>query len=91
MAQDNIDTRTPEQMFQQAYDRIISIAKAIVKAKGWKYDYVIHKYYGCDLFHKPFRYIGSSMQGGIVMHNFFDDEMRAMNTTEFGEPLKMVP
>lgn len=39
MAEREIETRTPEQMYQQAYDRITFLGNLHIKSRGWRHEY----------------------------------------------------
>lgn len=39
MAESHIETRTPEEMLQQAYDRCIRLGNAVIELYGYKHEY----------------------------------------------------
>lgn len=79
MSESYIDTRTPEQMYQQAYDRIISIGEAILKARGY---FRLVPYRGSNVFYsfgwdklRKYAYLHTSEDG--FYHNFMCLEDKA--------------
>lgn len=87
----HIDTRTPEEMYQQAFTRITAIGNAVIEANGWKHDYVpLMQSYLFDFDKKSkYHYHGKSKDG--FFHYFRrSSDFAKLTMTKYSTPPKEV-
>lgn len=90
MAADHIETRTPEEMLQQAYDNCIKCGEYYLKLYGWKHEYIPDKIYRFS-FDKnaTYFYSGSvySNEAGLYIYLFGRvSDGSVLRMTKYSEP-----
>ena len=92
MSESHIDKRTPEEMYQQAQTRIISIADAILKANGWKHNYIpLVKTYKFDFDkNSTYHYHGKSIDG-FFFHFRRNGDFATLAMTKYSTPPSTLP